>query len=55
MLRQEKATVFDILLHYPFNIDQLDSVTWSSGLFSVHSMHMFLNFRGVKISLVGSV
>jgi hypothetical protein len=55
-LRQEKSAVIEILSTFPFTTQQ-DIVFWSflsSSLFIVHSIYIFLNFRGVN-SLTGSV
>jgi zinc-binding in reverse transcriptase len=58
LLCQEKALVIDILTSYPFNLALPDTISWSfhiSGIFSVHSLYMFLNFGRVKVYLASLV
>jgi hypothetical protein len=45
LLRAEKAKALAISFSYPFS-DRSDNVIWGTGLFTVHFMCMWLNFRG---------
>jgi zinc-binding in reverse transcriptase len=57
-LRREKAELLIILTNLSLDPTKSDTVVWGLlgiGLFIVHSMYLFLNFRGVKVLVVGSV
>jgi zinc-binding in reverse transcriptase len=50
--------LLSILLTYNLNTDTAELIIWglhSSGLFTINFMYIFLNFKGVKVSLAGTI
>jgi zinc-binding in reverse transcriptase len=57
-LRKENGEFLAFLTSLQLDSSISDTVFWgllSTGIFTVHSMYLFLNFRGIRTSLVGSV
>lgn len=57
-LRQEKQYIFDVLLHHDFQWDIEDDIIWeltAHKTFTVHSLYLFLNCRGVLTPISNSI
>jgi zinc-binding in reverse transcriptase len=56
--RKEKGELLAFLTSLQLDSSIFDTVFWcllSTSIFTVHSIYLFLNFRGIRTSLVGSV